>query len=36
MGLVFKYLESENGYRGNRKKKKVGDLLIFLLEDKQI
>jgi hypothetical protein len=34
--LVSKYLESENRYRGNRKKKKVGDLLIPLLEDKEI
>ena len=34
--LVSKYLESENGYRGNRKKKKAGDLLIYLLEDKEI
>src|SRR6266567_6778723 len=31
--LVFKYLESRNGHRGNRKKKKVRDLLIALLED---
>jgi hypothetical protein len=29
-------LESENGHRGNRKKKKVGDLLITLLEEKEI
>ena len=34
--LVFKYLESGNGHRGNRKKKKVGDLLVPLLEDKEI
>jgi len=34
--LVFKYLKSENRYKGNRKKKKVRDLLIFLLEDKEI
>jgi len=34
--LVFKYLESRNRYRGNRKKKKVRDLLIALLEDKEI
>ena len=34
--LVFKYLESKNGYRGNRKKKKVKDLLVTLLEDKEI
>jgi hypothetical protein len=34
--LVFKFLESKNGHRGNRKKKKVGDLLVALLEDKEI
>ena len=34
--LVSKYLESENGHRGNRKKKKVGDLLVPLLEDKEV
>ena len=34
--LVFKYLESENGYKNNKKKKKVGNLLIALLEDKEI
>jgi len=34
--LVSEYLESENGRRGNRKKKKVRDLLIPLLEDKEI
>ena len=34
--LVFEFLESKNGHRGNRKKKKVGDLLITLLEDKEI
>ena len=34
--LVSKYLESENGHKGNKKKKKVGDLLIPLLEDKEI
>jgi hypothetical protein len=34
--LVFEYLESENGHRGNRKKKKVGDLLVPLLEDKEV
>ena len=34
--LVFLFLESKNGNRGNRKKKKVGDLLIALLEDKEI
>ena len=34
--LVFKYLESKNGHRGNKKKKKVGDLLVALLEDKEI
>ena len=33
--LVFKYLESKNRHRGNRKKK-VGDLLITLLKDKEI
>ena len=34
--LVFEYLESRNGHRGNRKKKKVRDLLVALLEDKEI
>ena len=34
--LVFKYLESKNRYRGNKKKKKVENLLIALLEDKEI
>ena len=34
--LVFKYLESENGHKGNKKKKKVGDLLVALLKDKEI
>ena len=33
--LVFKYLKSKNGYKGNRKKKKVRDLFIALLEDKE-
>ena len=34
--LVFKYLKSKNGHKGNKKKKKVGDLLIALLKDKEI
>ena len=34
--LVSKYLESENGHKGNKKKKKVRDLLIALLENKEI
>jgi hypothetical protein len=34
--LVFEYLESRNGHRGNKKKKKVRDLLITLLKDKEI
>jgi len=33
---IFKYLESENGHKGNKKKKKVRDLLIVVLEDKEI
>jgi len=33
---IFKYLESRNRYKGNKKKKKVRDLLIALLEDKEI
>ena len=34
--LVFEYLKSGNGHRGNRKKKKVRDLLVALLEDEEI
>ena len=34
--LIFKYLENRNGHKGNKKKKKVRDLLIALLKDKEI
>ena len=34
--LVFKYLKSKNKHKGNRKKKKVKDLLIAFLKDKEI
>jgi len=34
--LLFKYLKSKNKYKGNKKKKKVRDLLVALLEDKEI
>ena len=34
--LVFKYLKSKNRHKDNKKKKKVGDLLVALLKDKEI